>query len=93
MPENVQLIGVVRDLASLDDANTLESALAICEATGADCYPSLVANESMMPVLSSVVGVPTTFFVDGEGRLVGQPIVGANVPGCQAFVEEYLAGK
>lgn len=93
MPENVQLIGVVCDLASLDDADTLETANAICESTGANCYPSLVANESMMPLLSSVVGVPTTFFIDGEGKLVGEPIVGANVPGCKAFVEAYLAGK
>jgi len=93
MPENVQLIGVVCDLASLDDASTLETANAICEATGADCYPSLVANETLMPLLSSVVGVPTTFFVDGEGKLVGNPIVGANVPGCKAFVEAYLEGK
>jgi len=90
MPENVQLIGIVCDLASLDDADTLELANAICEATGADCYASLVANESLMPLLSSVVGVPTTFFVDGQGKLVGDPIVGANVPGCKAFVEEYL---
>jgi len=93
MPDNVQLIGVVCDLASLDDAATLETALAICEATGADVYPSLVANASMMPLLQSVVGVPTTFFVDGEGKLVGDPIVGANVPGCRAFVEAYLADK
>lgn len=93
MPENVQLVGIVCDLASLDDADTLETALAICEETGASVYPSLVANETLMPLLSTVVGIPTTFFVDGEGRLVGQPIVGANVPGCKAFVEEYLAGK
>ena len=93
MPENVQLVGIVCDLASLDDADTLETANAICEATGANVYPSLVANETLMPLLSSVVGVPTTFFVNGEGKLVGEPIVGANVPGCRAFVEAYLAGK
>ena len=93
MPENVQLVGIVCDLMTLDDADTLETANAILEATGADCYPSLVAGESLMPLLQSVVGVPTTFFVDGEGRLVGQPIVGANVPGCRAFVEEYLANQ
>ena len=93
MPDNVQLIGVVCDLVSLDDADTLEMANAICEATGANCYPSLVANESLTPLLASVVGVPTTFFVDGEGNLVGDPIVGANVPGCRAFVEAYLADK
>lgn len=93
MPENVQLIGVVCDLASLDDADTLELANAICEATGANVYPSLVANETLMPLLSTVVGVPTTFFVDGSGNLVGEAIVGANVPGCKAFVEEYLSAQ
>jgi len=90
MPDNVQLIGVVCDLASLSDAETLETAKAICEATGADAYPSLVASESMAPLLASVVGVPTTFFIDSTGKLAGNPIVGANVPGCRAFVEEYL---
>jgi len=89
MPENVQLIGLVSDLYSADDAETLELALAICEATGAS-YPSLIAGDDFMSLLSGVVGVPTTFFVDGSGAIVGEPIVGANVPGCKAFVEEYL---
>lgn len=93
MPENVQLIGIVCDLTTLEDADTLELANAICEATGANVYPSLVANETLMPLLSTVVGVPTTFFVDGEGKLVGEAIVGANVPGCRAFVEEYLGAQ
>lgn len=89
MPENVQLIGLVSDLYTADDAQTLELAQAICEATGAS-YPSLIAGEDFMGLLSGVVGVPTTFFVDGSGAIVGDPIVGANVPGCKAFVEEYL---
>lgn len=92
MPENVQLIGIVCDLASLEDTDTLETALAICEATGASVYPSLIANQSLLPILQNVVGVPTTFFVDGSGKLVGDPIVGANVPGCQAFAEQFLRG-
>lgn len=93
MPENVQLIGIVCDLATLDDADTLETANTICEATGANIYPSLVANQTLTPLLQTVVGVPTTFFVDGSGKLVGNPIVGANIPGCKAFVEEYLGAK
>lgn len=90
MPENVQLIGLVSDLYSADDADTLETAIAICEATGADVYPSLVAGTDFAPLLSTVVGVPTTFFVNSQGQLIGEPIVGANVAGCMAFVEEYL---
>ena len=66
---------------------------AICEATGATNYPSLVSCVDFAPLLNSLVGVPTTFFVDSTGAIVGEPIVGANVPGCMAFVEEYLNGK
>ncbi len=90
MPENVQLVGLVSDLYSAEDAETLEMAKAICEATGADCYTHLIASADFAPLLSTVVGVPTTFFVDSTGAVVGEPIVGANVSGCMAFVEEYL---
>lgn len=93
MPENVQLIGLVSDLYDPNDTDTLEMALAICEATGATNYPSLVSCVDFAPLLNSLVGVPTTFFVDSTGTIVGDPIVGANVPGCIAFVEEYLNGK
>ena len=91
MPEGVQLVGLVSDLHSYDDAEILEMAQMICEATGADVYPSLVANADFDEMLAGVVGVPTTFFIDGNGVIVGDPIVGANVAGCKAFVESYLA--
>ncbi len=93
MPDNVQLIGLVSDLYSETDTDTLETARAICQATGAWVYPSLIAGQDFYPLLATVVGVPTTFFVDGNGQLVGEPIVGANVPGCMAFVEAYLNGE
>lgn len=93
MPENVQLVGLVSDLYSLEDTETLETAQMICEATGADSYLHLVASQDFVPLLSTVVGVPTTFFVDSTGAIVGEPIVGANVSGCMAFVEEYLNGQ
>lgn len=93
MPENVQLIGLVSDLYSPDDADTLETAKMICEATGADNYVHLVSGLDFAPILNTLVGVPTTFFVDSTGAVVGDPIVGANVAGCQAFVEAYLNGN
>ncbi|MBQ7784631.1 MAG: TlpA family protein disulfide reductase [Clostridia bacterium] len=89
MPENAQLIGLVCDLGSADDTETLETAKSICEATGAS-YTSLIANQDFAELLYGVVGVPTTLFVDREGLLVGEPIVGANVQACKAFAEEYL---
>lgn len=90
MPENVQLVGLVSDLYSLEDTETLDTAQMICEATGADSYLHLVPSQDFYPLMSTVVAVPTTFFVDSTGALVGEPIVGANVSGCMAFVEEYL---
>ena len=90
MPDNVQLVGLVSDLHSLEDAETLEMANLICESTGADSYLHLVAGVDFYSLINQVVGVPTTFFVDATGAVVGEPIVGANVPGCMAFVEEHL---
>lgn len=92
MPENMQLIGIVSDLNSADDAETLELAQEICEATGADVYTSLVAGDDFTELLNGVVGVPTTFFVDRNGALVGNPVVGADVPGCKAVAESLLSG-
>ena len=91
MPEGVQLVGLVSDLRSYDDAVTLEKARTICESTGANVYTSLVANDDFLTLLQGIVGVPTTFFIDGNGVFVGSPVVGANVNACKAFVEEYLA--
>ena len=91
MPEGVQLVGLVSDLNSFDDAEILEMAQMICEATGADVYTSLVANEDFTEMLSGIVGVPTTFFIDGNGVVVGGPVVGANVAACKEFVAEYIA--
>lgn len=89
MPEGVQLIGLVCDLNSPDQADVLETAQMICEATGVK-YTNLIASADFAEFLTGIVGVPTTIFVDGNGAIVGDPIVGAYVPAYKAFVEEYL---
>lgn len=89
MPENVQIIGLVSDLYSADDADTLDTALQICEATGVT-FTNIVAEDEFYALLSEVVGVPTTLFVDGSGMIVGDPVVGANVPAYKSFVEAYV---
>ena len=91
MPENMQLIGLVSDLNSADDAETFEFAQAICEATGADVYANLVAGDDFTELLSGIVGTPTTFFVDSTGAIVGEPIVGANMAGCINTAEDLLS--
>lgn len=90
MPENVQIIGLVSDLRTAEDTATLDTARLICEKTGAD-FVSLVANADFDTLLSGVTGVPTTLFVDENGAIVGEPIVGAYVAKYKQFVEEYLS--
>ena len=91
MPVGLQLVGLVCDLSSYGDTKTRSMAQDICASTGADVYTNLVANGDFLSLLQGVVGVPTTFFIDGMGAFVGTPVVGANVAACKAFVEAYLA--
>ncbi len=56
-----------------DERATAEALLA---ETGAS-YPQMLASEAMLPYLADIYSFPTTFFVDAEGRLVGEPLLGA----------------
>lgn len=86
MPENVQLVGIVSDVYTGGDAST---AKAIMDKTGVT-FLNLLASPTMANLLSDVQYVPTTFFVDGEGNMVGEPVIGAYVSQYKQFVEDYL---
>ena len=63
-----QLIGIVSDVSEGEDQTLVKS---LVQETGA-AYPHLLANDSIgQAILSSVSGVPTTFFFDGEGAYLG----------------------
>lgn len=67
-PAEFQLIGIVSDVMEGEDQSLVES---LIQETGAD-YLHLLANDSIgQAILSSVSGVPTTFFFDGEGAYLG----------------------
>ena len=50
----------------------------------------LALSEDMYDVLSAVDAIPATFFVDGNGNILGTPIIGAfperYVPAVQALL-------
>lgn len=92
MPENVQIVGLIIDINGDDDTEHHDLAIEITQKAGAD-FPNLIANADFAPVLKNVIGVPTTLFIDGEGNLVGDPVVGADVDGYKKFVEDYLNGQ
>lgn len=91
MPENVQIIGILVDVASAD-AEEYELARQIVEKTGVT-FTNLAVTDGMRGITDELIGVPTTFFVDKEGNFVGEEIVGTDVEGYKQFVEEYLDGQ
>lgn len=89
MPDNVQIIGLIIDISGDEDTKHHDLAVTITEKAGVE-FTNVIANSDFDDVLKWVVGVPTTFFVDQNGAVVGEPIVGADVEGYKAFVEEYV---
>lgn len=69
-----QIIGVCADLNGTEDM--LEDAKEIVSQTKAN-YLHLQPSEDLYPVLTASSSVPVTFFFDGEGKLVGKGILGA----------------
>lgn len=74
--EDFQLIGIISDVQEGADQSAMETAAQLIEQTGAD-YPHLLLNESIYyGMLTDVMAVPTTFFVDSEGNIL-DTVVGA----------------
>lgn len=92
MPDNVQLIGLVIDIAGDEDTEHHDQAVSIIQNAEAD-FTQIIANQDFADILKDVYGVPTTMFVDKDGNIVGDPIIGADVDGYKEFVEDYLDGQ
>lgn len=88
MPDNVQLVGLMMDVTS-EECGEYETAKQIVNMTGVK-YPNLILTKDFEELVGGVVGVPTTIFVDKDGNIIDEPIVGADVDGYKKFVEEYL---
>lgn len=89
LPENVQIIGIVVDTKT-EDSEEVTLAQQIVEKTGVK-YQNLIATGEFDDMISELIGVPTTYFVDSEGRFYDDPVVGADVDGYKEIVENYLA--
>ncbi|MDE6846580.1 MAG: TlpA family protein disulfide reductase [Lachnospiraceae bacterium] len=89
MPDNVQLIGLVIDIAGDEDTEHHDLAVSIMQNAEAD-FTQIIANQDFADILKDVYGVPTTMFVDKDGNIVGDSIIGADVDGYKKFVEDYL---
>ena len=85
-----QIIGIVSDVWEGEDQALVES---LVQETGA-AYPHLLANDSVSrAILSSVSGVPTTFFFDGEGAYLGGVVGSAEKSKWEEIVNELLEAQ
>jgi thiol-disulfide isomerase/thioredoxin len=73
MPEGSQLVGIILDA---DDPGALDDAKKILQKANAG-FLQLLPADDMAPVLNEVEAIPTTIFVDSNGKILGKPLVGA----------------
>lgn len=86
-----QMIGIVSDVIEGQDAELLEEARDLIQRTGAD-YPHLITNESLYTnLLGTVSAVPTTFFVNRKGEVLGYLVGACTKEDWEAMINELLA--
>ena len=94
--QNVQVVGIVLDGISYSgkaDKEAVEKAKLLAERTGAS-YPFLIPDKGYMNGrLAGIEAVPETFFVDKEGRIVGETYSGSrSLDAWTDIVEKELKG-
>lgn len=75
--KGVRIVGLLSDVLDSEgniSDEQVETAKEIVESTGAD-YLHLLPSQDLYGLLSQIYAVPTTFFVDKEGRQVGKTYV------------------
>ena len=87
-------INEMPELATIVDVETVDSdeyALAqqIVEKTGVT-YENVIAPGAFDQFINKLAGVPTTVFIDKNGKVVGEAVVGAKVEEYKQHVEDYL---
>lgn len=88
LPDNVQIIGILCDVPD-SNAKEYADALDIIAKSGVT-YPNLLYGGDLEEFITSLHVMPTTFFVDSEGKIIDS-ITGADVEGYKRAVELLLA--
>ncbi len=85
-----RLIGVVSDVQEGADQEILDAVEGLVTDTGAD-YTHLLLNLSLYNgMLTDVTAVPTTFFVDEEGIIVGSVVGARDKASWKEIIDGYL---
>lgn len=92
--EDFQVMGIVMDVLDQDGnllPEQIETAKKLNEVSNAD-YPSAIINESLAQLgVAGLTSFPTSIFVDSEGNIVGDLVVGArDEAGWREIIEERM---
>ncbi len=86
-----QIIGIISDVAANADEETIAHAKELIVQTGAN-YPQLLLNESLYNgLIGAVSAVPTTFFVNQEGEVMGYLVGAYSKADWEEMINELLA--
>lgn len=88
LPDNVNLIGVVCDVYEDGESNVSE-AKKILKDAGAE-FLNLRTSDGLYEVTGQFQYVPSSFFVDKEGHIVGELMDGAGVDDTKKRLDGYL---
>jgi thiol-disulfide isomerase/thioredoxin len=83
--KNCAMIGILYDAG---DGSGLEDGIAVMEEAGVT-FPVLVPDEGVFASFP-IYAFPTTFYVDRDGNLVGEPVVGAQVDRYEEILDDLL---
>ena len=86
-----QMIGVISDVAEDATGEDINNAKDLIQQTSAN-YPHLLLNESLYRnLVGGVSSVPTTFFVDQEGEMLGYAIGAQSKDTWVSIIEDLLS--
>ena len=89
MPADAQIIGLVCDVSDKNDKKTINKAQKITAEANVK-FVNIIPNSDIMKYLEQVEAVPTTIFVNSKGEIIGEMVVGANVPKYKELLKRYL---
>lgn len=90
MPSNVNIIGIVCDIQNENDSYYISEAQRIVKDTGV-AYTNLIPKDGLLKLMGEISAVPTTYFIDREGNVVGSTVYGADVDAYKREVEKLLS--
>lgn len=87
-PDNVNLVGIVCDVYDGIDTNA-DEANEILDEAGAK-FINLRTSDSIYDITDDIELIPSSFFVDRDGHIIGEMLIGAHFDATMSKLEEYL---